>query len=192
MKRLKRQKKERCCKKKVALGVNALYNHLNVPFEQELARYAQLVALRLGQKGLYVACAESCTGGLLSDSLTDIPGSSTYFIGGVVSYQTRIKEEFLQLPAALIEKCGVISDEVAIAMATGIRHNFSADYGIAVTGLAGPGSAEGKKAGRVHVAVCSAQKNWVEKNDFTGKRRIIKLKAAIAAFRLLLTALDEI
>lgn len=92
-----------------------------------------------GAAGVTLACAESCTGGLVAGAITDVPGSSAVFKGGVVAYWPEAKSAVLGVPAELIERCGVVSEEVAAAMAQGARELFSCDAAVATTGVAGPG-----------------------------------------------------
>lgn len=104
--------------------------------------------------GATLTVAESCTGGLLAERLTRIPGSSEYFLGGVVSYDNRIKSELLGIEPALIETHGAVSEPVAVAMAAGVRRALRSDYGIGITGVAGPGGgSEAKPVGTVHIAL---------------------------------------
>src|SRR5215469_10924029 len=115
----------------------------------------QSVALKmLIEDGLTLATMESCTGGLLASTLTDVPGSSASFLGGLVSYATEKKIEW-GVPEAIIAEYGVISVETARAMAEAIRDRFRADVGIGVTGVAGPDRQDDKPAGTVHIAVAS-------------------------------------
>ena len=109
----------------------------------------------LSERGLTVATMESCTGGLLASTITDVPGSSAYFKGGYVAYTARMKMA-LGVSADLIERHGVVSAEVAADMARAARMSLDADFGIGVTGVAGPDELEGKPAGTMHIAVSGA------------------------------------
>jgi nicotinamide-nucleotide amidase len=100
-----------------------------------------------------LATAESLTGGLLAAMLTDVPGASRSFVGGVVSYATRVKVSALDVPPSVVEEHGVISAECAAAMATGVRRRLDATWGLATTGVAGPDEQEGRPVGTVWVAV---------------------------------------
>ena len=112
------------------------------------------VALLLTEHGLTVAVAESCTGGLLSKRLTDIPGASGFFMGGIVSYNAQSKISLLGVNAGLIREMGVVSREVALAMADCAREKFVVDIGIGITGIAGPeGDGSGVGVGTVFVAM---------------------------------------
>ena len=97
------------------------------------------VARVLTENRATIAVAESCTGGLLAERLTNIPGSSVYFLGGVVCYSNELKSALVDVPAELIESKGAVSPEVALALADGIRKRTGATIGVGVTGIAGPG-----------------------------------------------------
>jgi nicotinamide-nucleotide amidase len=145
----------------------------------------QSVALSmLIARRLTVATMESCTGGLLSSLLTDVPGSSAAFVGGLISYATALKEQW-GVPPAVIAAHGVISVETARAMALAARARLGADVGVGVTGVAGPDEQEGKPAGTVHIAVASAERASDTSQSFRGPRAEVKLRAAITALNLL-------
>lgn len=112
----------------------------------------ELVGL-LTRRGETVACAESLTAGLVSARIADVPGASVVLLGGLVTYAARLKVELLGVPAELIAAVGTVDPAVAVAMAQGVRTRVGATWGLATTGVAGPGPAEGKAAGTVHVAV---------------------------------------
>jgi nicotinamide-nucleotide amidase len=117
----------------------------------------------LRERGASVAVAESCTGGLIAEKLTDVPGSSAYFLGGIVAYANEAKHALLGVPEALIEKHGAVSDPVASAMAEGVRERFGADLGIATTGISGPdGGSDEKPVGLVHLALADAEGTHVD------------------------------
>jgi nicotinamide-nucleotide amidase len=108
----------------------------------------------LREAGSTLTVAESCTGGLLGERLTKVPGSSDYFLGGVIVYTNRLKSELLGIPPALIEEHGAVSEPVARAMAEEVRRALRSDYGIGITGVAGPGGgSEEKPVGTVHIAL---------------------------------------
>jgi nicotinamide-nucleotide amidase len=136
--------------------------------------------------GLSLGVAESCTGGLVGGRLTDIPGSSDVFLGGVICYANRLKTELLDVPAALIAGQGAVSEEVARAMAEGARARLGADLAVSVTGIAGPsgGTAE-KPVGTVWFAVASPGKTDTRRIIFLGSRREIRERAAQTALFLL-------
>jgi len=136
--------------------------------------------------GLSLGAAESCTGGLVGGRLTEIPGSSDVFLGGVICYANRLKTELLDVPAALIAGQGAVSEEVARAMAEGARARLGADLAVSVTGIAGPsgGTAE-KPVGTVWFAVASPGKTDTRRIIFLGSRREIRERAAQTALFLL-------
>lgn len=117
-----------------------------------------------------VSTAESCTGGNIAHLITEVPGSSNYFKGSVVSYATEVKINVLGVPAELVEKYGVVSFQVAEAMANGVRSLMDTDYAISTTGVAGPGDADGVKAGTVWVAVCSRTEVYSTMLELSGTR----------------------
>ena len=123
--------------------------------EQSLAA---VVLDRLRQRGQSVAVAESCTGGGLGAALAAVPGASDVFLGGVIAYANRVKQQVLGVPEALLETHGAVSDPVAEAMAEGARRLTGADWGLAITGVAGPGGgSEQKPVGLVHIALAGPQ-----------------------------------
>lgn len=134
--------------------------------------------------GLTLATMESCTGGLLSSLITDIPGSSNAFRGGLISYATELKEAW-GVPAKVIAAHGVVSVETARAMAEAARQRTGASVGLSVTGVAGPDEQEGKPVGTVHIAVASPQGVRDTSQHFRGPRNEIKLRAAYTALNLL-------
>ena len=130
----------------------------------------QLQGICLG-RGLTVAVAESCTGGLIAATLTTVPGSSGYFLGGVVSYSNAAKETFLDVPAATLTAHGAVSAQVAKAMALGARARFAAALAVGITGIAGPdgGSAE-KPVGLMYLGVADQVGSEVRRFAFDGDR----------------------
>src|SRR2546429_4024534 len=109
-----------------------------MPPDPEIFALAQQVGERLRRSGRSLAVAESCTGGLMGAALTDVPGSSTYFLGGVISYADRVKVEQLGVPEATLRQHGAVSEQVAAAMASGVQRLLRADVGVSITGGAGP------------------------------------------------------
>jgi len=117
-----------------------------------------VVGAMLSERGLSVATAESCTGGLIAERITDVPGSSAYFLGGVVSYSNAAKAAMLGVPAAVLEREGAVSEPVVRAMAEGVRERFGSDFGVATSGISGPdGGTETKPVGLVWIALASAE-----------------------------------
>ena len=142
-------------------------------------------------RGLTVALAESCTGGLVAASITEVAGSSGYFLGGIVSYANRAKEAFLDVPAAALAAHGAVSAQVARAMAVGAKGRFGAAIAASITGIAGPdgGSVE-KPVGLVYVALARAAGVDVRRLQLTGDRQAIRHGAALAALEWLVEAAE--
>src|SRR5690242_16762545 len=137
--------------------------------------------------GLTVSVAESCTGGMVGAAITDVPGSSAYFAGGVIAYSDEVKRRDLDVPADLLEKFGAVSREVAEAMAKGARSRFGTDIAVGVTGNAGPDSdATSKPVGLTYVAVASAERTSSTEFHFTGDRESNRRQATTEALRMLL------
>jgi nicotinamide-nucleotide amidase len=129
-----------------------------------------------------IAVAESCTGGLISHRLTNVPGSSDYFLGSVVAYNNRMKRERLGVKKTTLEKYGAVSEEVAGEMAKGVKKVARSDLGLGITGIAGPtGATEEKPIGLVYIALAHKDKVETKEFKFRGEREIIKAKAANAA-----------
>jgi nicotinamide-nucleotide amidase len=146
----------------------------------------EIVGQLLTKHNLTLAVAESCTGGLVSHWLTNIPGSSTYFQGGVVSYSNQLKEQLLQVPIEMLREHGAVSQEVAEAMATGIKRLAQVDLGAAVTGIAGPsGGTPEKPVGLVYIAVADQTGVYSRRYEWHGIREIIKQRAAQALLNLI-------
>jgi PncC family amidohydrolase len=147
----------------------------------------QIIANLLTAKDQTLATAESCTGGLISHTITNIPGASNFYNGGVIAYANDIKSRLVGVPVSLIRKHGAVSAPVALALAKGIRQSAKADFSIAVTGIAGPGGGtKSKPVGLVLIAVSSLRKTMVKRFVFKGTRLQIKTKAAKAALAMLL------
>jgi PncC family amidohydrolase len=146
----------------------------------------QLYDLLTGRQ-LTLATAESCTGGLIGHLVTTVPGSSAYYLGGVIAYSNELKRAFLGVPASILETRGAVSRECAEAMARGIRERTAADIGISTTGIAGPtGATPTKPVGLVYIACASARGVTCEEHRFQGDRLTTLRIAAEAALRLAL------
>lgn len=145
-----------------------------------------VVAMKLKAKGITVAVAESCTGGLIAQRLTSVPGSSAYFERGVVTYSNRAKVDLLLVPESLIRAKGAVSAEVAMAMAEGVRTQSGADLAVAVTGIAGPtGGTKEKPVGLVFLALADKRATVSQSHLFGGDREGIRFRASQAALDLL-------
>ncbi|NMB24824.1 MAG: competence/damage-inducible protein A [Firmicutes bacterium] len=139
-----------------------------------------------------IAIAESCTGGLVSNMLTNVPGSSGYYMQGAVTYSNLAKEAVLGLDSRLIEEYGAVSEQVARAMARGVRQWANTDIGIGITGIAGPGGGtDTKPVGLVYIGLSSAQGELVQRRVFNGDRLQVKERAALAALDMLRRHLIE-
>ena len=149
------------------------------------------VIARLKEKGLTLATAESCTGGLLGKRLTDVAGSSAVYLGGVISYAYAVKEALLGVDAALLREKGAVCAEVAEQMACGIRERLQADGALSTTGNAGPGVDEkNPNVGEIYVACASESGTICQKLQRSGTREENRLAAARAALTLLLQGND--
>ncbi len=176
---------------------DALEAALVVPLERFVfARDAtpteQLVLSLCRERGLTLATAESCTGGLVAARLTSVPGSSDVFLGGVVAYANEVKAAALGVPAEVLREHGAVSAETAAAMAHGARARLGADLAVAVTGIAGPGGGTPEKpVGLVHLHV--AGPHGERAADFTvpGDRETVRARAAVAALHLVRTLVTE-
>jgi nicotinamide-nucleotide amidase len=142
----------------------------------------EVVARMLTENRATIAVAESCTGGLLAERLTNIPGSSSYFLGGVVCYSNELKSALVDVPAELIESRGAVSPEVALALAEGIRKRTGATIGVGVTGIAGPGGGTPEKpVGLVHIGIADERGPRERRFQFPGDRERIRMHASQTA-----------
>jgi PncC family amidohydrolase len=175
-----------------------------VPEEQRAARQALEELLRaplacwedplpemvvghlLRERGLTLAAAESCTGGLLSHRITDVPGSSDYYLGSVTAYANTVKEQLLGVSRDVLETFGAVSRETALAMARGARRLLGADLALSVTGIAGPGGGTpNKPVGLTYIALSAPDGEWVEEYRWRGDRSANKAASASATLALL-------
>ena len=155
-------------------------------FARDERRVEELVLSLAAARGLRLATAESCTGGMVAARLTGVPGSSASFVGGVVAYADDVKRNELGVPADLLAAHGAVSAEVAAAMADGVRGRLGADVAVAVTGVAGPdgGTAE-KPVGRVHLHASGPDGSLARMLDLPGEREQIRVRAAVTSLHLL-------
>ena len=164
---MRRSKKDLVCKK-----------HCNTFTEKDLLGL-------LSEAKATLAVAESCTGGALGAKVTDAAGSSRVFLGGVIAYHNTVKNNVLRIPKAILAKKGAVSKDVALCMASGIRHLLKSDIGVALTGIAGPDGGTAKKpVGLVYIAVSSSQFKKVSRYLFKGTRKQIKKQATQTALNL--------
>lgn len=143
---------------------------------------AKVVADQLRAQGRKLAVAESCTGGLLANAFSDLCGACKIFQGGIVSYSNEAKVQLLDCPECLLSQHGAVSDECAVAMATGVAERLGADYGLAITGYAGhptdPGDA---RASTIHIGLHAPGGDWSKKLSYPGPRGSVKQRAVTAA-----------
>jgi nicotinamide-nucleotide amidase len=170
-----------------------------MPPDPEIFALAQQVGERLRKLRKSLAVAESCTGGLLGAAVTDVPGSSAYFLGGVISYADRVKVEQLRVPEATLRRYGAVSEQTAAAMATGVRELLQADIGVSITGVAGPDVEGSKPVGLTYIGIATPTlpspasgggKSIVTTHRFqwTGDRWDNRRRSVIAALELLVRA----
>jgi len=174
---------------------NALLDRVVLQIEEKLGnaifsfngeKMEEVVGLKLSVGGYTLAVAESCTGGLLAERLTDIPGSSKYFIEGVVTYANDAKTRTLGVEPMLLLEHGAVSAPVAEAMAEGVRKRAETDFGLSITGIAGPdGGTEEKPVGTVFIALSSEVATEHRKLKLPGDRQLIRWRASQAALDLL-------
>ena len=143
-------------------------------------------------RGLTVAAAESCTGGMVAAAITDIAGSSGYFAGGIVAYSNEAKESLLGVPGEVLAAHGAVSAQVARAMATGARERLGAGLAVSVTGVAGPGGGSpDKPIGLTYVGVADASGADVRRFTWTGDRAANRRDSVVAAIELLIARAER-
>ena len=162
------------------VGPNASYL-----FSRDERPTAELVLDELRARGLTLATAESCTGGLVGARLTDVPGSSHVFVGGVVAYSDAVKSSALGVPAEVLRRHGAVSAEAAAAMARGARVALGADVAVSVTGIAGPGGGTDEKpVGLVYLHASGPTGELQRHLDVPGDRETVRVRSAVAALHL--------
>jgi PncC family amidohydrolase len=150
------------------------------------------IAFFLRQWGLKLALAESCTGGLVADRITNVPGSSDYFLGGMVAYSYEAKVALLGVSWDTLQQHGAVSRETVIEMARGARKALSADLAVSVSGIAGPGGGmPGKPVGYTWFGLSSAEGDWARNFTWDGDRVANKVASAEAALQFLLDYLQK-
>lgn len=158
-------------------------------FSDVSLKLAAEVVAACTDRGLTLATAESCTGGLIGACLTEIAGSSAVLDRGFIVYSNKAKEEVLGVPAAILRAHGAVSAETATAMAKGARELASVDLAIAVTGIAGPGGgSDAKPVGLVHLALASKKRTDAEHDIFPGNRQAVRGATLEQALRMILAA----
>lgn len=173
--------------RKSNVAVKVIKDRIN-PFIYEVGSRSleEIVAGLLLEKKKTVSVAESCTGGLIANLLTNIVGSSAYFWGGVVAYDNSIKSNVLGVKKSTLQKYGAVSEEVALEMAAGVRNAFNSDFALATTGIAGPtGATENKPVGLVYIGLASPNKIVAKKYIFHRNRWINKSRFSYASLNML-------
>lgn len=159
--------------------------------EGSMQPLAEQVVSALAERGLRLAVAEADTGGLIGSLMTDVPGSSRVFPGGVIAYANAPKRDLLGVPAALLAEHGAVSAEAAAAMAEGVCRVLDTQIGVAVTGITGPtGGTPEKPIGTVFIACAAPGGTTVERRQWDGDRESAKHQSALAALVLVLRSLD--
>jgi PncC family amidohydrolase len=161
------------------------------PTDAELLDLAQRAGTALRERGIRLGTAESCTGGLIGHLITEVPGSSDYFAGALVTYANEVKVDLADVPPDVLEAHGAVSAQVARAMADGARRRLDVDVALSVTGVAGPdGGSDAKPVGLTYVAIADGDgddvRRFVWDADRTGNKRL----SAAAALELLLARLS--
>jgi len=152
----------------------------------------EVVGKLLTERKLTVGLGESCTGGLVGHRLTNVPGSSTYFLGGIIAYSYEAKEQLLNVKHTTLDEHGAVSPETAAEMARGARTALGADIGISVTGIAGPGgNLPGKPVGLAYIALSARDAERVERFVWNGDREENKAQSAEAALSMLKEYLES-
>jgi nicotinamide-nucleotide amidase len=151
------------------------------------------VLQRLGSRGETLATAESLTGGLIGSMVTDVAGASANYVGGAITYATGLKATLAGVPAGVLDADGPVAERTARAMASGIAQRCGADWGLAVTGVAGPEPQDGHPVGEVHLAVACAATGEIRHRrlELVGDRGTIRSQSAHSALQLLADALAE-
>ena len=169
------------------------YQHFSSVDEEDAAMdtnslVTEIATMALAKKAK-IAVAESCTGGMLGAALTSVPGSSDWFVGGVLCYSNELKERLLSVDPRLIKLHGAVSSKVATQMAAGARELHAANMSVAITGVAGPASSESKPAGLVFIAWAAKGRTAVRKFQFAGDRESVRMQAVLKALSGLKVAL---
>jgi nicotinamide-nucleotide amidase len=154
---------------------------------------AELLGEALSSRSLTVAVAESCTGGDLCAAVTAVPGSSAYFLGGIVAYANAVKTRELFVPDTLLASRGAVSEEVALAMAEGVRRRFGAGIGVGTTGIAGPGGDTPEKpVGTVCVGIAADAVRISSRLSLRGDRKAVRRETVASALKALIAAAEGV
>jgi len=169
-----------------------MYNPINLQFEVTVSNLPEnLVGNILHERGLKLATAESCTGGLIGSRITNVAGSSEYFLGGVVAYAYEVKVKLLDVSWDTLNKYGAVSRETVLEMARGAQQRIGGDIAISVSGIAGPGGGTPEKpVGTTWIGLVAKEGEWAKEFHFLGNREQNKSSAADAALQILLDYLQ--
>ena len=180
-----------------ALAVENIASQIESSFPNNFAgrniiNLSEIVISLLKEQGKTISFAESCTGGLVSKMVTDTSGASAVFYGGIVSYDNSIKENLLKVGVNTLNVFGAVSHECALEMAFGVKNLMKTDYGVSITGIAGPnGDTKTKEVGLVYIAITDGERIEVIKNNFTGNREQIRQKSANKALITIINFLNK-
>ncbi|MCS7250294.1 MAG: competence/damage-inducible protein A [candidate division WOR-3 bacterium] len=181
----KDKKELNLCEKEICASLKEyVYGYENISLEEKVGEI-------LRKRNLTLATAESCSGGLLGSRITDVAGSSDYYIGGVVAYSNEIKKLICKVKEETLKEYGAVSKETAMEMAKGIKSYYQTDIGVSITGVAGPTSSEKKPVGLVYIGLAYSKKIIVEEHHFLGTRKMIKEQAVQMALNLLRKVLES-
>jgi PncC family amidohydrolase len=162
---------------------------------EELARLVELaerVQVMLVERRLTLSSAESCTGGLFGHVVTEVPGSSDYYLGGIISYSDELKREQLEVDPLTIEKHGAVSAQTCVAMADGARRRYRSSMAVAVTGIAGPGGgSDSKPVGLTYIGLADENGHDVRRHAWQGDRHSNKVESVAACLELILERLSS-
>lgn len=149
------------------------------------------IAAAYDRRGLTLGVAESCTGGSLAAAITDRPGVSSFFLGGVVSYANEVKAAILGVPVAVLEEHGAVSEPTARAMAEGVRARLGVDVAVSITGVAGPGGGSPEKpVGLVYISLSASKGTKLRRDIWPGSRAQIRAAAVLAALGMILESAE--
>ena len=160
----------------------------------KIRELAERLVVLCTKQGLTLGMADSCTGGLVAAAITDVPGSSAVFRGGIVSYANEIKENVLGVSSATLAAVGAVSEQTAAEMTNGARHVLSCDFSVATTGIAGPGGGTAEKpVGLVYLAVSSAKNGLLtcSRKLFEGNRAEVRIQTVYTALEMLYHAVES-
>ena len=170
-----------------------MYNPINLQFEVNVSNLPEnLIGSILHTRGLKLAAAESCTGGLIGNRITDVVGSSEYFLGSIVAYAYEVKVKLLDVSWDTLNKYGAVSRETVLEMARGVQQRIGGDVAISVSGIAGPsGGTPEKPVGTTWIGLVAKDGEWAKEFHFSGNREQNKSSAADSALQMLLDYLQE-